>query len=178
MHNMKHDCTVVAGYYTISFKVIPVLQLDCTALVRPEEPPTTQQTFRTGSRGARIACRKLGESTETESNFSNEQATGMRRTWSNSDIRNDKIWIKASPTDSLLDVKATQRKSSVNLEEGLEVVAMGRLRTVGDELAEDYSNDDVDNDSGHVSDGSDGSHHGLSNPFESSEHIQVATFRP
>lgn len=158
----------------LRFLELKLKDLDCMA-AQPEEPPTTQQNFGSGPKDQCITRQRFTESTERDSNLPKEQSTGVRRTWSNSEVRNEKIWIKASPTDSLLNVKATQRKSSVKLEEGLEVVAMGRLRTMGDELAEGYSNDDVDEDSGEESESS---HHGLSNPFESSEHIQVATYRP
>lgn len=111
---------------------------------------------------------------ETESGI---QSPSIQKAWSASETRNDKVWIKASPTDSVIDRKASRRRDSVKLEEGLEIVAMGRLRTIGDEDGEEDEVRSESMDAGNDCSSQEGSG-GLSDPFESSRHVQVATYRP
>jgi hypothetical protein len=120
----------------------------------------------------------------------------LRKTWSSSSLKKEKTWIKANPTDTVLELKSSnnRRRSSVVCEQGLEIIAMGRLRTIGDDGTFSDDEDDCDGastGSGKNDTATDGSstrksedadsassHHGLSVPYKSDNFVDVATFRP
>jgi hypothetical protein len=91
----------------------------------------------------------------------------LRKSWSNLDRQpgGNEGRIKYSPTDTFLHNPPTRK--STKSEEGLEIVAMGRLRTVGDALDADDERDDTTAKSG-----------GLSFPHDSTDGVQVALYRP
>jgi len=105
----------------------------------------------------------------------------VRRTWSSASLRTHKKWIKDSPTDSVL-LQAEDAPRPLGpfppVEEGLEVVALGRLSAVGDEAGDNDSGDAADVAGDDLSFGNCESISGLSVPYESSSHVQVATYRP
>ncbi|CAB9513762.1 expressed unknown protein [Seminavis robusta] len=110
----------------------------------------------------------------------------VRRTWSSSSLQKEKTWIKQSPTDTIFEMhtsKIETRRSSVICEEGMEIVAMGRLRTIGDEDLTSEEGDDSTTEkpkkNESVNYANNAGAHGLSVPYkESNSHVQVAHFRP
>lgn len=109
-----------------------------------------------------------------------ETTVAMRRTWSSGSMQREKSWIKENPTDTIVEMNS-RRDSRLSLvkEEGLEVVAMGRLLELDERFDDDLNTIGSGCTTETVrSDDTESRQHGLSVPYKACGFVEVAHFRP